>query len=325
VKTDSKADITVIIPSWNQKTLLERCLSSLHEQTADCLVTVVDNGSIDGSQEMLKSCFPDVSSIRLEQNVGFARACNLAIKEARTPYVALLNNDTEAHPEWIEAGLRAFSRYPDDWFFATRMIQFFDRGKLDSAGDLYTRTGLPLKRGLGEPPGTFPAAEPVLGASAGAAFYRRELFDRVGYFDEEFFMYLEDVDFSLRAQLAGYPCRYLPDAMVYHMEAASDPERKLNTDVSSRIFYSSSRVFWITRNRWLLMVKYQPLRNLPWLLYGWTRSLLFHLLKQGFTREFIRGLGSGISRTPYALGERSRLNLDRKMSNRELCRLMNRS
>ena len=217
--------LTVIIPTWNRSRLLEQCLSSLARQRVTCPVLVVDNGSTDSTRDMLESRFPGVQVLALGENQGFARAVNRGIRHCGSEYVALLNNDTEVDPGWVEAGLAAFEQNPSYWFLASRMMDYRSRERVDSAGDGYDRTGMPFKRGRGDPRDRHNRTLPVLGASAGAAFYRRELFDRIGLFDEEYYMYLEDVDLSLRAQLAGHPCLYVPKAVVYHIDAASDPSR----------------------------------------------------------------------------------------------------
>ncbi len=322
-RTLPEPEITVIIPTWNRWDLLRDCLDALDEQTEPGRILVVDNGSQDGTREGLRRNYPHVQVLALTRNLGFARAVNLALERVRTPYVALLNNDAVADRAWLAAGLAGLRGHPEYSFFASRMIQLQHPDRLDSAGDCYGRTGLPVKRGFGRPADAYPTAEEVLGASAGAAFYRREVFRSVGGFDETFHLYLEDVEWSLRARLFGHRCLYLPDAVVYHWEAASDPDR--STWSSSRVdraFYSSERVFWITRNRWQLMVQYQPLRNTPWLLYGWMRSFLFHLLKAGYTRDFLRGLAAGVRLTPRALERRRRLKASGVLSNKELCRLL---
>lgn len=325
--------LTVIIPNWNGLELLRPCLLSLRRQTIVPSLLVVDNGSKDGSPQMLEREFPEVTVVALSENLGFAGAVNLGIRNSSTAFLALLNNDTEVDPNWVQEGLHALNCFPEYGFFASKIINFYHRDFLDSAGDGYSRTGMPFKRGWGTPPQSFTLFEPVLAASAGAAFYRREIFDQVGFFDESFYMYLEDVEWSLRAQMKGIPCLFLPRAVVYHMEAASDPERKRNGDrmvgapspgqASSPplAYYSPSRVYWITRNRWLLMVMYQPVRNLPWLLYGWSRSLLFHLFKGGFVFSFLRGLVSGMRGTPRALGKRRTLGRTARVPVHRLCQL----
>lgn len=342
--------LTVIIPTWNRVRLLERCLSSLARQRVTCPVLVVDNGSTDSTREMLESRYPGVEVLALEENQGFARAVNRGILHCRSDYVALLNNDTEVDPGWAEAGLSAFERNPSYWFLASRMMDYRQRDRIDSAGDGYDRTGMPFKRGRGDPCRRHRRSRPVLGASAGAAFYRRELFDRVGLFDETYHMYLEDVDLSLRAQFTGHPCLYVPDAVVYHIEAASDPFREelvaellgpddggsgpppsMRADAGKGtdeppplpVCYSPDRVYWITRNRWQLMVTYQPGRNLLRLAYGWARSTAFHALKAGFLGPFLRGLASGMALTPQALAKRFRVRQNRVLTGRGICRLMN--
>ncbi len=314
--------ITVVIPTWNGWGLLDHCLASLRAQRVLPAVLVVDNGSTDETGRLVASRYPEVDCLRLDSNQGFARAVNRGIAESRTPAVALLNNDTEADPGWIEAGLRGLEGHPDYSFFASRMMRFQERRKLDSAGDCYNRRGMPYKRGQGEAPDRYLEKRPVLGASAGAAFYRRSLFEKVGYFDEAFRIYLEDVELSLRAQCAGHRCLYLPDAVVYHIEAASDPGRKPRSGTFQGVYYSPNRVYWITRNRWRLMVLYQPLRNLHWLALGWSRSALFHLWKVGFSASFFRGILAGLAATPQLLGRRLRLRRQRTLSTGQLCRLL---
>jgi GT2 family glycosyltransferase len=322
--TDS-GEITVIIPSWNRRELLRHCLRSLERQTVRPRVLVVDNGSDDGTTEMVASRFPEFACLALDANRGFAVAANRALDRVETPFAALLNNDTEADPGWVEAGLNALRDHGGHAFFASRMVNFFDRTVLDGAGDCYTRGGLALKRGFGEPVDRYSRAEEVLGASAGAAFYRMDLFRTIGGFDEDYVIYLEDVDLSLRAQLRGLRCLYIPEAVVHHMEAASDREWRGPVQTGrKRAHYSFDRVFWITRNRWQLMVTYQPARNLPRLVQGWTRSLLFHSIKVGHLGAFLRGLAAGMSMTGKARLKRRRMREQRILSDRQLCQLMQR-
>ena len=319
----SGSEISVIIPTWNQRTLLERCLASLDQQTVPCSVIVVDNGSKDDTVSAVKRRFPNATCLALDRNYGFAKAVNIGIETAETQYIALLNNDTITDSGWIEAGMKALKERPDYSVFASRMISLRDRSLLDSAGDCYSRTGLAYKRGFGQPVDQYLDPEPVLGASAGAAFYRRELFSRIGMLDETYYMYLEDMDFCLRAQLHGFKCLYIPDAVVYHLEGASDPEHPEDSGASPKEgLYSRDRVFWITRNRWQLMATYQPLRNLPWLVYGWLRSFGFHLLKAGYTPAFFQGLWAGLVLTAQCYRKRKQLGKETVITTSELCSLM---
>ncbi|MBI4446813.1 MAG: glycosyltransferase family 2 protein [Acidobacteria bacterium] len=320
-----ESELTVVIPTWNRRELLRNCLKSLEGQSQPCRVLVVDNGSSDGTVEMVRGEFPQTLLLPLKKNTGFARAVNLGIQESSTPYLATLNNDTEADPSWVEAGLYALKHHREYSMFASKLVNYFQRQVIDSAGDCYSRAGMPYKRGSGKAATLFTRIEPVLGASAGAAFFRRTLFDAIGMFDERFYMYLEDVDLSLRAQCAGYRCLFLPDAIVYHIEAASDANRRTTTlenhTKDLRTHYSTLRVYWITRNRWILMLTYQPLRNFPFLAAGWIRSALFHLIKVGFFWSFLRGLAAGLGCSRYALSKRRAILRKRAISSRDLCRL----
>jgi len=318
-------EITVIIPTWNRKGLLRNCLKSLSLQTVPSRILVVDNGSSDGTVEMVAEEFPEVDLLPLAENLGFAKAVNRGIEASSTPFLALLNNDTEADPGWLAAGLEAMRGHPEFGFFASRMIVFDHREILDSAGDCYSVGGLPTKRGFGEPISLFTDPEEVLGASAGAAFYRKSIFETAGLFDESYYLYLEDVELSLRSRCFGFRCLYLPDAVVYHIEAASDADRGSNpASAPGRAFYSASRVYWITRNRWQLMITYQPIAHLPHLALAWIKSLAFHFLKAGFRIAFLQGLLAGIRLTGMAWAKRRRLRSAGANSQEQLWHLMRR-
>ncbi len=318
------AELTVIVPTWNRRDLLRRCLDALSRQTAAVNILVVDDASTDDTSSLVREAYPQVTLLSLERNLGFAAAANRGLELVSSPYAALLNNDAEPAERWAEAGLKALQEAsPDFGFFASRMLQADHPQRLDGAGDLYSRTGLPTKRGWGEAADRYAVLEEVMGASAGAAFYRMEMLRRIGFFDEDFVMYLEDVELSLRARVYGYRCAYLPEAVVYHREAASDPERKASASGGPpQAFYSARRVYWITRNRWILMVMYQPWRHLPWLWWGWSKSFLFHVFKAGHSRAFVRGIGAGCRATPLALRKRRRLQRAFPQGFRNLWRVM---
>ena len=325
--------LTVIIPTWNRKDLLRNCLRSLSRQTSPSRVLVVNNGVTDLSREMTdgQDFPPQLHFLNLGSNLGFAAAVNEGIRYSSTEFIALLNDDTETDEDWVETGLAALTQFRDYSFFASKIVNYDRRTLIDAAGDCYDRKGLPTKRGFGQAVNKFSQNEPVLGASAAAAFYRRSLFDDIGFFDEDFWMYLEDVDLSLRAQLRGHRCLYLSEAVVYHMEAASDPDRRSGNNPDStaddhpleaRPYYSRQRTYWIARNRWLLMVTYQPLAHAPWLAYAWVRSALAHLFKHGFLGSFLSGLLAGILNTQQAFRKRSRVGRQRTLSRFTFYRLL---
>src|SRR5215211_9561023 len=207
--------VTVVIPNWNGERFLKVCLSSLREQSFEDFETaLVDNASSDGSLRLVERDFPEVRVISMRENRGFSAAVNAGIETSEATYVALLNNDTEVDPGWLEALVRAAERHPEAGLFASKLVDFYDRRVLDGAGDALRLSGLPYRLGHGERDrGQFDAPAYVFSACAAAALYRREMLDEIGLFDEDFVSYCEDGDLSFRAQLAGYRCFYVPDAV----------------------------------------------------------------------------------------------------------------
>jgi len=196
---------------------------ALRRQTRQDFETiVVDDGSTDGSADFLREAYPEVRLVALGENQGFSAAVNAGIRAARTEHVALLNNDAEPGPGWVEALLRAADPHPEAALFASKLVSAHDTQVLDGAGDALRWSGLPMRLGHGEKDrGQYEAEGYVFGACAAAAMYRRSLFEEIGPFDEDFLAYCEDTDLSFRALLAGQRCLYVPDAVVLHAGSAS--------------------------------------------------------------------------------------------------------
>lgn len=218
--------ISVIIPNYNGKYLLETCLPSLMNQTyIDFKITVIDNGSKDSSVEYLKSTFPEILVIDLKYNFGFSKAVNIGIKKAlenpNVTHIVLLNNDVECENNFLEELMKGFIS-DDIGSVCPKMLNYFDRNLIDDAGDIVTKKKFPNMRGRGETDiGQYDKPEFVFGACAGAATYKREVFENIGFFDEDYFAFLEDIDFNFRLQYSGYKCYYHPDAVCYHKRGAT--------------------------------------------------------------------------------------------------------
>lgn len=214
---------SIIIPNWDGRDMLSGCLESLRRQTfRDFLVYVVDNGSVDGSVAMVRERFPDVVVLANEQNLGYSPGVNIGIAASRGEYVIALNNDTEVDPRWLAELVTVMDANPAVGLAASKVLDFYDRDIIDTVGDGYAFWGISYKIGSRRPD-TLVDAEPfdVFGASGAASIYRRTMLDAIGCFDPDFFAYMEDVDLSIRARLAGYRCLCIPTAVVYHMGAAS--------------------------------------------------------------------------------------------------------
>ena len=197
--------IDIIIPNWNGRNLLKTCLDSLQNQSSRCFhIIVVDNGSTDGSVSCIEQHYPQVEIIALPENRGFSAAVNLGIRASTKKWLMLLNNDVEVEQGCLGYLAKVCGDEPEYDFFALKMIDFQERSMIDGAGDCVLRGGVGYRLGTMEfDDEIYRIKRDVFGACAGAALYRRSLFDTVGLFDEDFFAYLEDVDLNLRAVRAG--------------------------------------------------------------------------------------------------------------------------
>jgi GT2 family glycosyltransferase len=213
---------SVIVPTFNGAHLLPECLESLARQSyASVEVIVADGASIDETQPLLARRYPSVRLLSLTRNLGFAGNVNAGLRAARGDVLCLLNNDARADADWVATCVEALAEAPAVGSVASKVL-FSDARTINSAGDLFCRDGAARQRGNGQVDGPdWDRAESVFGAMGGAAAYRREMLRDVGSFDEQFFMYLEDVDLAFRAQLRGWTCVYEPHARVYHLGSAS--------------------------------------------------------------------------------------------------------
>ncbi len=279
-------EISIIIPNYNGMAFLEGVLGSLECQTnEDFDVILVDNGSTDGSGAFVAANYPWVRMIQLPENFGFCKAVNEGIRVSRSPYVLLLNNDTEVETDFVAEMLAAITRHKNAFSCSAKMVQYHDRDRLDDAGNYYCALGWSFARGKGRDIHTFDREERVFAACGGAAIYRKKIFEEIGYFDEEHFAYLEDVDIGYRARIYGYENWYAPKAVVYHVGSGTSGSRynQFKTRYSSR-----NNVYLIYKNMPFLQI----ILNLPFLAAGFCVKLLFFAVK-GMGREYAAGIKNG--------------------------------
>lgn len=221
--TDSTTGrVAVIIVNYNAGDLLRRCLAALAAQTLrPHRVLVMDNGSHDGSVAACEAGFPQMEFHRLNANLGFARANNVAVDRVLDcEWVALLNPDAFPDPHWLEAFREAAVRHPDTDAFASCMLSA-EADKIDGVGDCYRTDGVAWPKFQGKSVTQVPVSvQEVFAACAGAGFYRRRVFVDAGGFNERYFCYHEDVDLGFRLRLLGHQCRFVPRATVRHMGSA---------------------------------------------------------------------------------------------------------
>lgn len=256
------SSVAVVIPSWNSRDLLSRCLESLRDQGTELELLVVDNGSADGSVELLEE--RGVGRLALPRNVGFAAAVNLGVSRVRSEAILVLNADTVLEPGCIGTLLEALRRDRSLGGVQPRILQLEGSdppadaagARLYSAGQGLTRDGRAIEEGAGEEqgPGSWRRHE-VFGVCGAACLLRRELFDDLGGYDERYFSFYEDVDLNVRARIAGWRFEYVPDAVVWHVGNASW------LTGFSRPAAENARL--VARNRLATQVKYMPLSATP--------------------------------------------------------------
>ncbi len=293
--------IEIIIPNWNGEQMLAHCLGSLQQQTYPHFsITVVDNGSRDGSVGLLEKNFPGVKLIKLACNTGFSFAVNKGIEDAQAPWLLLLNNDMEVVPDCLENLARGIENYGQYDFFALKMMNYHQRDFIDGAGDAVFRGGVGYRLGtMEEDNALYKRDRETFGACAGAALYRRDFFTKVGLFDTDFFAYLEDVDLNMRARRIGLRCMYIASAIVFHIGSAS---------TGSKINELTIRLS--TKNNINVLVKnYTPgmfLRFLPAIAVYQSAWAVF-CLKKRMIFPYLTGLFQAIKSFPHIYRKRRTL------------------
>ena len=239
-RDQQKPVISVIVVNYNGCEHIERCLNALERQTVSHEVIVVDNGSKDESCALIRESYSKVCLIEHQENIGFSAANNAGAAVARGDYLAFLNNDTEAAPDWLEALRNGLDENPSSGFAASRIVYLDDPSTLDSAGDVVTLWGGAFKRGHGTPAADMAQPADVFSACGAACLFRQEVFKQVGGFDEAFFLVFEDVDLSYRTQLLGYRCQYVPSAVVAHVGSAT-----LGRVSHTAVYYGQRNSEWL--------------------------------------------------------------------------------
>ena len=278
--------VSVIIPNYNGKHFLKPCLEALKNQSmTDFEIVVVDNGSSDGSVEMIKDSYPEIRLIAFEENTGFCKAVNEGVGASDCEYVLLLNNDTVPFENLVEELYKAIDSKPKAFACASCMLTVSDNTILDGAGDLYNALGWAFARGKGRKASDFNREQKVFSVCAGAAIYRRKLFVELGMLDENHFAYLEDLDLCYRAKIQGYENWYIPSAKVVHVGSGTTGSayNEFKVRLSSR-----NNVYIIYKN----MPAFQRILNAPFLAAGFAVKRLY-FKRKGFGEIYAKGLKEG--------------------------------
>lgn len=309
---------SVVIPTYNAERLLPEVLDALAAQSfRDAEVIVVDDASSDNSAQLVGERYPWVRLIVNRRNGGFVQSCNTGAAAARGRYIVLLNNDTAPEPAWLAELAKAAVAHPEAAVIASKLLLYDRRDTLHTTGDLLRTDGIPVNRGVWEQDaGQYDHATAVFSGCGGASAYRKDVWQALGGFDEDFWMYLEDVDFGFRAQLMGFKAVFAPRARVYHRLSASG-----GGELAS---------FYVGRNTIWVIVKNMPrgllLRNAPRIV-GAQLAIAWDALRNGrgaAARARLRGQWAGIVGLPQQLAKRRVIQPHRQIDDEEVARLLTR-
>jgi GT2 family glycosyltransferase len=285
--------VTVAIPTLAADSRLVNCIRSLEAQIRrDFAVVVVDNSGQRLAQQRLGAA-ANVQVIENNENRGFGAAINQVYSQSSSPFLAILNDDAIASPQWLGELLDVIESRPDVGMCASQ-VRLLESGQIDSAGMLICADGSSKQRGHFRAPGEYCRREEVLLPSGSAALYRRAMLDEIGGFDEDFFLYCEDTDLGLRARWAGWKCLYAPQAAVDHAYSSTAGRA------------SALKAYYVERNRLFLLVKNFPAANLlaaplvSMLRYGW--HIIFLLRGRGAAAHFREDGQSGLRLVALVIG-----------------------
>ena len=301
-----------IIPNWNGQDYLAACIDSLLKQTTEHTIVVVENGSVDKSDEILAGYGNKIVVLKQTKNLGFAGGVNVGIKYAidnNYDFVALFNNDAIADKDWLKEMLGSFNKSPNI-MIATPAILKADKEHLDALGTSYSIFGAPFPRfrnlsikDIKDEP------EYVFGGAGGASLYRVELFKHIGLFDEDFFAYYEEDDINFRAQLMGYKVMTVPSSKVYHAIGGTSSKIKGFTAKQT------AQNFWYlyTKNMpgWLYF-KYLPLALFWYLLMFVNRTI------NGLFVYFMKGFFTSLFNLPKTFTKRRYIQKNREVSTKQI-------
>lgn len=282
------AKTTIVIPNWNGMKYLGDCMFSVfHQEGSTPEVIVVDNGSEDESVSYIKENYPAVRLIEFQENTGFCRAVNAGIQAASTEYVLLLNNDTKADKYFLQHMERRIGESENIFSVSGKLLSMDDPAFVDDAGDYYCALGWAFAEGKGKKDcAAYSHTRKIFASCGGAAIYRRKIFEKIGFFDENHFAYLEDIDIGYRAKIYGYINVFEPSAIVYHAGSAASGSKYNEWKIN---FSSRNSVYIVRKNMPLLQI----VINLPFLVTGFLVKTLF-FVKKGFGKAYVKGLLKGV-------------------------------
>jgi GT2 family glycosyltransferase len=304
------SSVSLIVLNYNGEAVILDCLKAIDTQTfRDFELIIVDNNSNDSSVDLIerfKRHFTlKLKTSYLKENVGFSSGNLEGLKYAEGEYIVLLNNDTEADKYWLEELVKAMNEHPEVGICASKIIAY-GRDVIDSAGDGYTTLLKGFKRGEGGNIERFNQQEYVFGACSGAALYRKNMLEEIGFLDKDFFLIHEDTDLNFRAQLYGWKVLYVPTALVYH---------KVRSSIGHM---SEIAVYYTLRNSEFVRIKNVPfsvfLRCLPEFIIGTITEFIYFTIKHRRLRLYFKAKADVLRMFPEMLKKRAVIMRNKKVN-----------
>lgn len=282
--------VSVVTPNYNGERFLRTFLESLNDDSEYIgEVIIIDNASSDASLDYLKNNefnFPLVLVENIE-NLGFAPAVNQGIRKAKNELIFSINNDTEVKKGSIKALIDLITSSDDIFSVQAKMLQYNNKNLIDDVGDEYNLLAWTKKTGENHPSSDYEEVVEIFSSCAGAAMYRKSILKELGFFDDNFFAYMEDVDLAIRSRINGYRNLLCPNAIVYHIGSATSGSR-----------YNEFKVKLAARNNVWVVYKNLPIplkiTNFIFLFFGFSIKYLF-FVKKGFGSTYLEGLREGLS------------------------------
>jgi GT2 family glycosyltransferase len=309
--------LSVIILNYDGRAWIEPCLDALARQAGapHHEIVFVDNGSSDGSIDLVTSLYPTVRIVSNRRNLGFAAGNSAGARAARGTHLVFLNNDTVPADDWLKQLYAAHSAAPERSIVTSRIV-FLDRpDTIDSAGDGYLRAGGAYKHGHGASASGYRESREVFGACGAAFLIPRNTFERLGGFDERFFMVYEDVDLSYRARLAGFGCWYAADAIVRHAGSGT-----LGSMSTTAVFYGQRNLEWT----WIKNTPARLLLSTFPMHVAYSAAGLLHYVRAGRGGAALAGKASALLGLPRVLAQRRALQGARTVQSETIERWMDR-
>jgi GT2 family glycosyltransferase len=320
--------VSVILRNWNGKKYLKDCLSALERQTyPNYELIFVDDGSTDGSFEFMCKNFPAVKLITNEKpDIGCAACSNAGIMAAKGEFIAIMDVDTVAEPDWLENIINVMESDENIGMCGSKLLNFYDHSIIDSTGELIYKDFSYIGRGHSEiDNGQYNRIEEIFGPMAAAALYRRTMLEEIGLFDSDYYTAFDDLDLAWRGRIGGWKCMYVPTARVYHVHSAIQGAGSLR----KAYYHEKNRPLMVIKNAPIDMIAISPIYTLIRYITlakgmksgkGSAGRIAKNMTKKEMAATLVKAWAHALFEIPREVKKRRKVQATRKVSRAEMKR-----